>query len=85
MYPSNPYRLRTNIIFCRGFPIGIMFLLGEKFVFFLVKFDQHLFSLIVVTSYADYYIIAGVVYQAPDLGSVINSRLVRKYLFIVVL
>lgn len=26
---------------------------------------------------ADYYIIAGVVYQAPDLVSVINSRLVR--------
>ena len=26
---------------------------------------------------ADYYIIAGVVYQAPDLGSVIGSRVVR--------
>lgn len=26
---------------------------------------------------ADYYIIAGVVYQAPDLGSVISSRVVR--------
>ena len=26
---------------------------------------------------ADYYIIAGVVYQAPDLGSVFNSRMVN--------
>ncbi|XP_043929671.1 mediator of RNA polymerase II transcription subunit 6-like [Protopterus annectens] len=29
-----------------------------------------------VVPLADYYIIAGVVYQAPDLGSVINSRVV---------
>ena len=28
---------------------------------------------------ADYYIIAGVVYQAPDLGSVIGSRVVRVH------
>lgn len=28
-----------------------------------------------VTPLADYYIIGGIVYQAPDLGSVINSRL----------
>lgn len=29
-----------------------------------------------VTPLSDYYIIAGVVYQAPDLGSVIGSRVV---------
>ncbi len=29
-----------------------------------------------VTPIADYYIIAGTVYQAPDLGSVLNSRLI---------
>ena len=29
-----------------------------------------------VTPLADYYVIAGKVYQVPDLGSVINSRLV---------
>lgn len=30
----------------------------------------------VASPVADYYIIAGVVYQAPDLGSVVSSRLV---------
>ena len=35
-----------------------------------------LIYLIAVIPLADYYIIAGVVYQAPDLASVINSRLV---------
>ena len=30
-----------------------------------------------VTPIADYYIIAGVVYQAPDLCSVLNARMVR--------
>ncbi|XP_046456932.1 mediator of RNA polymerase II transcription subunit 6-like [Daphnia pulex] len=36
---------------------------------------QHRHSAAVVTPLADFYIIAGVVYQAPDLGSVINSRI----------
>nr|CAG4647421.1 EOG090X0E0D [Megafenestra aurita]SVE92665.1 EOG090X0E0D [Megafenestra aurita] len=36
---------------------------------------QHRHSATVVTPLADFYIIAGVVYQAPDLGSVINSRI----------
>ncbi|KAK0163769.1 hypothetical protein PV328_002465 [Microctonus aethiopoides] len=36
---------------------------------------QHRYSQSQVTPLADYYIIAGVVYQAPDLASVINSRL----------
>lgn len=38
---------------------------------------------------ADYYIIAGIVYQAPDLASVLNSRLVNistfKFLMLVIL
>ena len=35
-------------------------------------------SLSTVTPLADYYMLAGVVYQAPDLCSVINSRLVSR-------
>lgn len=41
---------------------------------------QHRHSPQNVTPLADYYIIAGVVYQAPDLASVLNSRLVSKHL-----
>ncbi|KAH7950891.1 mediator of RNA polymerase II transcription subunit 6 [Rhipicephalus sanguineus] len=36
---------------------------------------QHRHSPTQVTPLADYYVLAGVVYQAPDLGSVLNSRL----------
>jgi len=39
---------------------------------------QHRFSISQVTPLADYYIIAGVVYQAPDLGAVINSRVLSS-------
>lgn len=39
---------------------------------------QHRHSPTQVLPVADYYIIAGVVYQAPDLGSVVSSRLVSK-------
>ena len=35
-----------------------------------------------VTPLADYYIIGGAVYQAPDLGSVLNSRLVSTVCFV---
>ncbi|XP_021963773.1 mediator of RNA polymerase II transcription subunit 6 isoform X1 [Folsomia candida] len=38
---------------------------------------QHRHSAGETTPIADYYIIAGVVYQAPDLGSVVNSRLLN--------
>lgn len=39
---------------------------------------QHRHSPTLASPVADYYIIAGVVYQAPDLGSVVSSRLVSK-------
>lgn len=38
---------------------------------------QHRHNPQLATPLADYYIIAGVVYQAPDVASVLNSRLVR--------
>lgn len=38
---------------------------------------QHRHSPTHVTPLADYYISAGVVYQAPDLGSVVNSRMLN--------
>lgn len=38
-----------------------------------------------VTALAFYYVLAGVVYQAPDVGSLINSRLVRFLLTLFVL
>lgn len=41
---------------------------------------QHRHSPSDVTPIADYYIIAGTVYQAPDLASVFNSRLVCRNL-----
>lgn len=36
---------------------------------------QHRHSPVQTIPLADYYIIAGIVYQAPDLASVLNSRL----------
>lgn len=39
---------------------------------------QHRHSPTTAAPLADYYIIAGVVYQAPDLGSVVSSRMVSK-------
>ena len=41
---------------------------------------QHRFSPEQTTPIADYYIIAGVVYQAPDLATVVNARLVYNIL-----
>lgn len=40
---------------------------------------QHRYSSTLATPLVDYYIIAGVVYQAPDLASVISSRLVNMF------
>ena len=38
-----------------------------------------------VTPLADYYIIAGVVYQGPDLASIVNSRVVSVSVTVLVL
>jgi len=39
---------------------------------------QHRHSPSQATPMADYYIVAGIIYQAPDLNSILNSRLVSK-------
>ena len=38
-----------------------------------------------VVPLGDYYIIAGIVYQAPDLISVINARLVRLCSYLIII
>lgn len=40
---------------------------------------QHRASPSQVQPISDYYIIAGVIYQAPDLNSIINSRIVSMF------
>lgn len=52
----------------------VMYRFDVKYMYFRIK-CYFLFS---VTPLADYYISAGVVYQAPDLGSVVNSRMVSR-------
>lgn len=49
----------------------------EPILYVIRKQHRHSPNPTDATPLADYYIIAGVVYQAPDLSSVINSRLVR--------
>lgn len=47
---------------------------AQEPILYVVR-KQHRHSPTQVTPLADYYVLAGVVYQAPDLGSVLNSRL----------
>ncbi|XP_006004628.1 mediator of RNA polymerase II transcription subunit 6 isoform X2 [Latimeria chalumnae] len=55
--------------------VGIEYILlhAQEPILYIVRKQQRQSSTQVVPL-ADYYIIAGIVYQAPDLGSVINSR-----------
>lgn len=48
----------------------------EPILYVIRKQHRHGPSPNQVIPLADYYIIAGIVYQAPDLASVLNSRLV---------
>lgn len=41
---------------------------------------QHRHNRLEATPLADYYIIGGTVYKAPDLGNVISSRVVSIYI-----
>ncbi|XP_058149167.1 mediator of RNA polymerase II transcription subunit 6 isoform X2 [Dasypus novemcinctus] len=55
--------------------VGVEYILlhAQEPILFIVRKQQRQ-SPTQVIPLADYYIIAGVIYQAPDLGSVINSR-----------
>jgi len=56
--------------------IGVEYVLlhvQEPILYIVRKQQRH--SPTQVTPISDYYIVAGIVYQAPDLGSVVNSRL----------
>lgn len=55
--------------------VGIEYILlhAQEPILFIIRKQQRQ-SPTQVIPLADYYIIAGVIYQAPDLGSVVNSR-----------
>uniref|UniRef100_A0A8C5KST2 Mediator of RNA polymerase II transcription subunit 6 n=1 Tax=Jaculus jaculus TaxID=51337 RepID=A0A8C5KST2_JACJA len=55
--------------------VGIEYILlhAQEPILFIIRKQQWQLPAQVIPL-ADYYIIAGVIYQAPDLGSVINSR-----------
>ncbi|KAM9091730.1 mediator of RNA polymerase II transcription subunit 6 isoform X2 [Panthera pardus] len=55
--------------------VGVEYILlhAQEPILFIIRKQQRQ-SPTQVIPLADYYIIAGVIYQAPDLGSVINSR-----------
>ncbi|NWI76201.1 MED6 polymerase, partial [Dryoscopus gambensis] len=57
--------------------VGVEYILlhAQEPILFIIRKQQRQ-SPTQVMPLADYYIIAGVIYQAPDLGSVINSRVV---------
>lgn len=65
-----------NCNFCRNMT-GLEYILlhVQDPILYVIR-KQHRHSPTQATPLADYYIIAGIVYQAPDLASVLNSRLV---------
>ena len=52
----------------------VSFISEQEPILYIVRKQQR-HSPTQVTPISDYYIVAGIVYQAPDLGSVVNSRL----------
>ncbi|KPP65539.1 mediator of RNA polymerase II transcription subunit 6-like, partial [Scleropages formosus] len=59
--------------------VGVEYILlhAQEPILYIIRKQQRQ-SPAQVIPLSDYYIIAGVVYQAPDLGSVIGSRVVKK-------
>ena len=62
---------RKLLVYC--FKFQLSYLCQEPILYIVRKQQRH--SPTQVTPISDYYIVAGIVYQAPDLGSVVNSRL----------
>ena len=66
---------KSILVFSNMTGIEYMLLHVQEPILYVIR-KQHRHSATAVTPLSDYYIIAGVVYQAPDIGSVINSRTV---------
>lgn len=62
---------------CRNM-VGVEYILLHVLepILYVIR-KQHRHGVTETTPIADYYIIAGMVYKAPDLASVINSRMVN--------
>ncbi|CDR00494.1 unnamed protein product [Oncorhynchus mykiss] len=71
----------TDIHLCVYFSqmVGVEYILlhAQEPILYIIRKQQRQ-SPTQVIPLSDYYIIAGVVYQAPDLGTVIGSRVVRE-------
>ena len=61
----------------RIFAVGVKCDIALPLLYYFVYLGMYYLTIFSVTPLADYYIIGGIVYQGPDLGSVINSRVVR--------
>lgn len=74
--------LELNFVFIRSNMVGMEYILlhVQDPILYVIR-KQHRHSPTEATPMADYYIIAGTIYQAPDLASVFNSRLVSALPF----
>lgn len=83
--PNSVYvRLKANfnLCLCCSNMVGVEYILlhVQDPILYVVR-KQHRHTPAEATPIADYYIIAGTIYQAPDLANVFNSRIVRSCLF----
>lgn len=79
---DNAYTLKQNIhypLHLYSNMVGVEYILlhVQDPILYVIR-KQHRHSPTEATPMADYYIIAGTIYQAPDLASVFNSRLVSQ-------
>lgn len=74
---------KLNFVLIRSNMVGMEYILlhVQDPILYVIR-KQHRHSPTEATPMADYYIIAGTIYQAPDLASVFNSRLVSSLLLL---